>query len=173
MQAIQSTENNGIYSDTEPSGNPETSPTWIAPLNNMALPIAENVILLIIWPRQDPSTDSTGTMLSTDYQYNSRQGFPLPASATSGTIAAVQSEQMPPILQLTIVAIDEPSAIRLQSGATPPSVIETALQGKFASVTQYALDLASLESALLTNHIGYQVLNTSVTLRESKWSSGL
>jgi uncharacterized protein (TIGR02599 family) len=169
MQAIQSTENNGIYGDQEGTAA-EVSPTWITALNKIALPIAENVIAMVIWPRQDPAADPVGNLISTDYQYNSRQGFPLPAAAT-GTTAAIQSEQMPPILQLTMVAIDEASAIRLQNGATAPLVIEQALQNRFTDVTKYGTDIAVVEAVLIANHIRYQVFTTSITLRESKWSA--
>jgi uncharacterized protein (TIGR02599 family) len=169
MQAIQSTEYNGIYADKE-GNTAETSPSWVTPLNTTALPIAENVIALIIWPRQDPVADPAGTNISPTYEYNSRQGFPyVPPSPP--TPAALQSEQLPQILQVTMVAIDETSAIRLQSGTTPPSVIENALQNKFTNVTQYAADIQSLESALIAAHIQYQVFTTSIAMRESKWSA--
>ena len=181
MQAIQPTEFNGIYGDVE--GNlPETNPTWIKPLVALpsagasqtngvapvALPIAENVIALVILP-QSPALVS-GSAISTDYQYNSRQGFP--------PLTPVQSEQLPQILQLTMVAIDPASATRLDTGSsTPPAVIEDALKNgslpKFTVVSQYAADLASLQAALVAAHINYHVLSTSVTLRESKWSNGL
>lgn len=186
MQAIQSTEYNGIYADTETltPWPASSTTTWVTPLNNTALPIAENVILLIAWPREDPSVDSTGTFVSPDYQYNSRQGYP--PTAAAGTSAALQSEQLPPILQITMVAIDETSAIRLQNGTTPPAAIEAALTGgtegaapsngpglfTTASTTQYAADLATLEGLLISARIRYQLFTTSVTLRESKWSSG-
>jgi len=170
MQTIQSTEFNGIYVDTE-GISAETTPAWISPLNSLALPVADNIIALVIWPREDPTLDSAGTALSTDYTYNSRQGLPVPA-------VAIQSEQMPPILEVTVIAIDEASATRLQNGSAAPTVIETALKtgasgtGAFKQVTQYAADLAYMENALAGAHINYQVLTTSVTLRESKWSSG-
>jgi uncharacterized protein (TIGR02599 family) len=86
---------------------------------------------------------------------------------------------LPQILQITLVAIDAASATRLDTGsATPPPVIENALKGgtsglfKTATAAQYAADLASLESALAAAKIHYQVLTTSITLRESKWSNG-
>ena len=173
MQTIQSTEYNGVYADQEGTMI-ETSPGWITPLNATALPIAENIIALVIWPREDPSADPTGNIISPVYEYNSRQGFPfiavVPATAAS-TAAATQSEQLPPILQVTMVAIDEFSAVRLQSGTTPPTVIENALQGKFTDVTLYATDIQNLETALIAAHIHYQVFTTSITLRESKWSA--
>jgi len=77
-----------------------------------------------------------------------------------------------------MVAIDEASAIRLGSGSTSaPAVIESALSangnsGKlFTNVNYYDSDLLNLETALGAAHINYQVLSTSVTLRESKWSN--
>jgi uncharacterized protein (TIGR02599 family) len=134
------------------------------------LPIAENVIALIIWP-QSPAFGSANP-ISTDYQYSSRQGFPLAPTATP--LQQAQAEQLPQILQLTLVAIDADSATRLENGTVAPAVIESALQGKFTTATtsQYATDLSHLESALAAAKINYQVLTTSVTLRESKWSNG-
>ncbi len=177
MQAVQSTEFNGIFGDLESTtaeGGSGTFPTtpWFKSLGSVALPIAENVIALVIWPQSPAVTSASG--VSTDYQYSSRQGLPTPSNS-------LQSEQLPQILQVTIVAIDNASALRLDTGSpSPPTVIENALKGgstgtglfKTASTTQYTADLASLEQALGTAHIQYQVLATSVTLRESKWSNG-
>ena len=164
MQTIQSTELNGIYSDIEGT-TPEdgTTCTWITSLGAGALPIARNVIAMIIWPRLSPT--DTSTPISTDYQYNSRQGLPTPT-------VALQSEQLPPILQLSLVAIDATSAARLENGSTPPAVIENALANKFTDTSNYNTDMAALQAALIAARIHYQVLTTSITLRESKWSSG-
>jgi uncharacterized protein (TIGR02599 family) len=86
---------------------------------------------------------------------------------------------LPQILQITLVAIDAASATRLDTGSsTPPAVIENALKigspspFTVASTAQYSLDLAALESALAAAKIHYEVLTTSITLRESKWSNG-
>ena len=191
MQAIQPTEFNDVYGDPEP-GVPETSPAWITPLvtlpsagstqangvASVALPIAENVIALVILPQSPALVASSALSTSTDYQYNSRQGFPLSNATTSANpLAAYQSEQLPQILQLTMVAIDAASAMRLDTGSSaPPPVIEHALttgtSPRFTQVSQYAADLAALEASLAAAHINYQVLSTSVTLRESKWSNG-
>ena len=176
MQAIQSTENNIIYSDKE-GASAEAPPwasnanPWIVPLNNLALPIADNVIALIIL---NPALDTAGNLVSPAYTYNSRQGIPLPLPAPSPASGIyLQSEQMPPVLQVSMVAIDETSALRLDTGnGTAPNAIESALQGKFTDAAKYSTDLSALEAALIANRIHYQILTTSVTLRESKWSSG-
>jgi uncharacterized protein (TIGR02599 family) len=178
MQSIQGTEYNGIYLDAESTipeggtggGFPATP--WFSSLGGTALPIADNIIALIIWPQSPASS----IPVSTDYQYSSRQGFPLPASATP--TEQIQAEQSPQMLQITLVAIDAASANRLCTGSTPPPIIEKALMGsgglfKTASTMQNAADLTSLENALAAAHVNFQILNTTVTLRESKWSNGL
>ncbi|MBE7157257.1 MAG: hypothetical protein INR62_02255 [Rhodospirillales bacterium] len=163
MQSVQPTESNGIYADFEgTTAEDGTTCQWILPLRTGALPIATNVIALIVWPRLSPT--DTSTAISTDYQYNSRQGLPSPQNA-------LQSEQLPPILQISLVAIDAASAQRLENGATPPADIEAALAGKFVDTSNYNADLDSLTRTLTGKHVRYQVLTASITLRESKWSS--
>jgi uncharacterized protein (TIGR02599 family) len=72
---------------------------------------------------------------------------------------------------VTLVLIDEASAARMDTyGSTQPAVIQTNLAGKFKDVTQYQSDLDQLTAALAAHHINYQVLNTSVAIRESEWS---
>ena len=182
MQSIQSTEFNNIYGDTETKATPEggsngttagafPAAPWFQSLGASAVPIAENVVALIVWPQSPAIT--TPSVISPDYQYSSRQGFPLSTSATATQIA--QSEQLPQVLQITLVAIDAASATRLDNGTgTPPLVIENAIKNKFTTATaaQYTADLGAMESALTAANIHYEVLTTSVTLRESKWSNG-
>lgn len=138
-----------------------------ASINSSVAPIADNVIALIVWPRRSSTEDSTGTALSTDYQYDSQKNAFTLSSGRQTTTAA----QLPPVLQITMVAISEAAAQRLDTGsATPPAVIETALQNKFTDVTKYQTDLDDLTTQLANNHIEFKIFTTSVPLRESKWS---
>ena len=68
--------------------------------------------------------------------------------------------------------ISEASAARLNMGTAPPTIIENALNKKFAAgtYTAYQQDLTSVTGTLAANHIAYEVLSTSVTMKESKWS---
>ncbi len=158
MQAVQPTESFEVFA------NPTSG--WTTQVKATAWPIADNVIALIAWPRlnagdEAASSQPAGTQLTTNYLYDSRGG------------TAVQSAQLPPIVQVTMIIIDEASAVRISSGSTPPTVIENNLAGKFSdsSVAQYTKDLSDLQSALDAARIRYTTLNTSVALRESKWSS--
>lgn len=157
MQALQPTENFQVFSGSN----------WTGGMTNYAWPLAENVIALIVWPRRSVVEDSAGTNISPAYVYDSR--IALPSSAT--VPPSIQYAQMPPTVQLTMVVIDEPSAIRQTPGTNEPTAIYNALNGKFTDVLRYQTDLNALQDALTAAHINYRTFNTTVTLRESKWSA--
>lgn len=136
--------------------------------NGQVRPLADNIIALVIWPRLAPLNDPAGTNIAPNYAYDSRT-----TAAWSGTPPAqpLQSHQLPPTVQVTMVAIDEASAIRMQTGSTPPPQITAALSGRFVPpVTAYPGDLQQLEQSLAANHINYRVFTTTVAMRESRWS---
>ena len=152
-------------------GNPGTGTP-----NTNDTPLVNNVIALIIWPRLSPVDDPTGNVLTRNYTYDS-QGAESTLAA-SGTQPKT-SNQLPPTVQITMIVISETSAARIDThSATPPSVIENALKNKFngsstsdcSTYTQYQSDLASVSASLSAAHITFEILNTSVTMKESKWS---
>lgn len=150
MQSIQPAEEFKVY--TEPGLN------WVAGVEAKSWPLADNVIALIVWPRLRATEDADGTELSPDYQYDSRDG------------SALQQAQLPPVVRVTLVVLNEASAARLDQGATPPAVIENALNGKFLAASGYAAELADLETALTSAHLQYEVLDTTVSLEGAKWT---
>ena len=156
MQMLVPSENNTIFT--------ATGDTWFtdSSYSSFVMPVADNIIALIIRP-QDPST-TPATDITPDYSYDSN----------SNAVAIPQiptAKQMPPVLQVTMVAIDEASAKRLDTGSsTPPPVISSALSGKFQTVSNYSSDLTKLESQLTTAHVPYKIFFSNVPLRESKWT---
>jgi len=155
MQMLVPAENNTIYA----SGGATTWFTGTGPLADVT-PVADNVIALVIRP-QDPA--STPPDVTTDYTDDTQLGAtnsPQPATAN----------QLPPVLQLTLVAIDEASAKRLENGSNQPAAITSALNGKFQTVADYQTDLDSLQTALTAAHLQYRVFSSTVPLRESKWT---
>lgn len=161
--------------------------SWIANISNQGTgalnatdvePLADNVIALVVWPRLSTVDDALGTKLaqnpaSPTYVYDSQyKAFP-----TTGT-QPLWANQMPPTVQLTLITISEASAARIDTkSATPPSVITTALgtnastgAGVFTNPLNYQSDLTYVSQQLAQNHIDFRILNTSVAMRESKWS---
>lgn len=144
---------------------------WITPINSASntgfvSPLAENVIALIIWPRLTTGEDPTGTELTPTgkFQYNSQdKALVVPQEITAN--------QLPPVIQVTMIAISEASAARLDTGTSaPPTDIESSLAGKFTQVANYQQDLDDVSKALSDKNIEFKIFTTAVPLRESKWS---
>ena len=138
-------------------------------LNNSVTPLADNVIALVVWPRLNLIDDATGNKLTSNYAYDSQAG----AITSGGVEQPLTGNQLPPTVQVTMILISAASAAQLDTGTgTPPTAIETALNGKFvkSDVTDYAADIAAVSNSLAASKISFQVLNTTVTMKESKWS---
>lgn len=157
MQMLVPTENDTIYTA---AGNAWFSDPSLS--GSFAAPVADNVIALILRP-QDPTTVPPAD-ITTDYTYDASlnaTAYPQPVTA----------KQLPPLLQVTMVAIDEASARRLDTGgSTPPAAITSALTGRFQYVTNYVSDMAALQQQLTAAHIPYKVFSSDIPLRESKWT---
>lgn len=163
MQLLVPTEKNMIF-----TASGATDYSWFAPaaassnFGSTVLPVADNVIALIIEPL-DPKKG--GDPLAPQYAYNTAiSGF-----QADGTQLAT-ANQLPPTVRLTMVAIDEASALRLENGSSPPSVIVTALAGRFKDATNFDDNLKALEGDLAKAKIQYRVFTSLVPIRESKWT---
>jgi uncharacterized protein (TIGR02599 family) len=174
MQAIEPTENLQVLADALSDNT-----AWTANIANTgpgaalapdAIPLADNVIAMVIWSMLPTGADGTGIRLAPNYIYDS-QLSPAPALTGGGVVQPQTAHQLPPIIQVTMIVIDEASAARIDTkSSTPPAVIENALRGRFIAANNYAADLAAVEGSLSAGQIGFEVLNSSVVMRESKWS---
>jgi uncharacterized protein (TIGR02599 family) len=184
MQGLEPTESFNVFVTTsENSGSgavADTASAWINNIQNTSTgptqsstyvaPLADNVIALIVWPRLSSEDDPSGTVLTADYTYDSQANVAPTQNSNGIYIQPLTANQLPPNLQLTMIVIDEASAVRLNSSATPPNVIESALKGKFTDVTKYAADLSSVAASLSAGHITFQIFDATIPMRESKWS---
>lgn len=116
--------------------------------------MAENIIALVILPR-----GADNTALGIKYSYDS----------TTATYVEDRSYLLPPLLQVTMVAIDEDSAQRLRDvyGTSQPPLVPA---GAFQTIASYDHDLAELESVLAGNRGGprlnYRVFSTTISTKE-------
>jgi uncharacterized protein (TIGR02599 family) len=162
MQFLQPSENLAVYE--YPSAT-----TWFTqpisgtydPASNFVL--AENVIALVIWPKSAGDLATT-TSLTSNYSYDTR---------TTG----ITFNQLPPIVDVTMVSIDEASAIRLGNPSTPPnstvgltSTLFTAATYPTSGQNQLQIDLGTMESTLNAAHLNYHVFQTEVAIGGAKWS---
>ncbi|MEC7862496.1 MAG: Verru_Chthon cassette protein C [Verrucomicrobiota bacterium] len=172
MEYRPPTENLKVYaSDLKTRYNTD----WFRPdvMNNAAteagkpfsIPIAENIIALIIEPKTSNAIDSTNS-LAPDYEYDSRR-YQKKRNEKDPT-----KHQLPPLIEVTMVAIDEKSALKLEQtngGALPSDLVPPNL---FQEVNSYDEDLRELKEKLNAYKppITYRVFHETVGIRASKFS---
>lgn len=172
MQFLQPTEDLAIYDASVTNGSANWRNTrWFSDaVAGSAAPVsqlAENVVALVILPKaSDTDETASGVALSPDYEYDSRD---------AGTPSRLN--QLPPVVEVVMVVIDDASALRLGNSSTPPNL---GLGNLFQDSAKLESDLAQLEknlAALDGNAAGntvplrYQVFRTEVALRSARWSS--
>lgn len=158
MQLIEPSDNLTIYRQT--SGVPAYAGLeWFRiPLQERSFNhvLADNIIGLFV-----RALDPDNATLTPDFSYSTAPDAP-----------EAQRHQLPPYLEITIVAIDEDSASRLEArdGTSMPDLIPSGLFTN-ASNAQFQSDLESLAAALDADPlIDFEIYTSSVAIKSSKWS---
>ena len=151
--------------------------TPLASTSNLRI-VADNIIALVLLPKLTPQEDSTGTALSPNYSYNSVKTDDNNDPAVSA--ATDWKNQLPPEVQVTMVAVDEASYKRFQGNSTtmPNLLVDTSGNPLFqkagdlvnSSNPGYAQDLQSLQNTLVKDKLNYRVFSTNVSIKAAKWS---
>ena len=149
-------------------------------------PVADNILALIISPRI-AETDASGgdgggnsdftkaTDIAPEFYYDSRS-FQLSDSGGVGSVPAKVKEysrhQLPPVLNVTMVAIDEVDVLRYS--ATKPD--QTELPGyapgddMFRDVRKFDQDLQELKDTLTALSIRHRVFTSNIRMREANFT---
>lgn len=182
----------------------------LAPFGRPVRVLAENIIALVIYPRlsatdqnqrnNDTTVPQQYKLLTPDYTYHSKQTSnytngtvpppqvnspPTPAQITiAGTINP--KNQLPPVVEVAMVAVDEASAQKLQTKYGQKLGLDTLLvdsqkgnnlfvdptvleQGRTANPSDKG-DLAILEANLIAENVNYRIFTSNIILRGAKWS---
>ncbi len=176
MEFSQPTENFSLYQWTSGTPGFDTSALgeWYkTDVNNAAVlkrVVAENVIAFVVTPRLAKTEEAAFPLaasnpdfspLAKDYRYDS--------TSTDNDPRINPKNQLPPVVQLTMVAVDEKSAARLGLSSTGDADV-FGLSTLFSDTTEFASDLATLEKTLATKRVRYRVFTTTVQIRAAKWS---
>lgn len=124
-------------------------------------PIAENIVALIIEPKESKANSSANT-LAPNYEYDSRR-FQKTNNDKDPT-----KHQLPPLVDVTMVAVDENSIVRYEQ--VNGSINGLVPSGLFSSANSYESDLRRLEEHLNDKNIDYRVFKETVAIRASKFS---
>ena len=141
---------------------------WIDLTAPVAKTLAENVIALVIYPKNtDPTkTEKASLAEAGTFVYNSRT-----ASTTSTTEEGKnQKHQLPPEVEVIMVAIDETSAIRKWNNAdSAPALMDATWFQRPADLED---NLKKLTDSLNAQNIKYITLRSTVKIRGARWSQG-
>lgn len=135
--------------------------------------VAENIIAMIIRPVVSASDAEAKNedpwWIAPDYLYDSR-GKQL--STMTGKAAEASANQVPPVLELTLVAVEEKSyrSFERTTNGNAESQVGGLVQGLFHDADDFAEDLESLSEGLRDLNIEFRVFQASVGLRTAKWS---
>lgn len=185
------TEENKIYKFTSGvSGRAYGGRDWFRqPLAQTPAPVhvlAENIVALIFLPRlapadeaevkgSKPAVGADYSPLSPDYTYDSSPVTAAnPADSRHLDRRLNPVHQLPPLLQVSMVAVDEASAAKL--GYTSTDADPLGLRQKFTKSADFSKDLlrtggvSAVESLLIARHANYRIFTTNVVLRAAKWS---
>lgn len=157
----------GVDAQGRPKSSTYTGNEWFTdPLNATAVakrPIAENIIALILLPKLSPADQTRGgyndASLAPQYNYNS--------TSTNTNPDLNPRNQLPPVVQVTMVAVDEASFNRLNAGSSMPDL---GLGNLFRDAGRYAQDLATLEENLRDANLNYRIFTSNVAIKAAKWS---
>ena len=157
-------------------------------------PIAENIICMVISPQGDSKTALYGggaggksdpTWIAPGYGFdstvidNSQSDTAYQSDTrTSTTLSQVTQHQLPPLIKVTLIAVDGPSGEKLAESSSLRGEISTALNGLFTkaqgynnAASSYKKDLGTLEAKLIEKHLNYRIYTTTVIMKQAQWSS--
>lgn len=157
-----------LYAQTSGSGGGgylgDQSTGWIDLDAPAPKTLAENVIALVVHPKNTVSpTQSDPLAAAGSFVYNSR-------TAGNSQEEILQRHQLPPEVELIMVAIDESSAARNWGNAAAAPELT---KGLFAKPADLEKDLAALIGRLNTERIKYILLRSTVKIRGARWSQSL
>lgn len=159
---------NQIYVDGDAErskGRPAEYSDWFKfDLEEYSHPLAENVIAFVVSPRDTLETSDgdrrdTYSRIAKEYEFDS-----------SKHTDPKYLNQLPPLVRVTMVVIDEPSAIRLEAenGGNMPNLFP---QNLFRNTAEFDGDIEKLKSELSGKSLNHKVFSTMVAIRSSKWST--
>ncbi len=177
MELMEPTQSMSVYkAEAAAGGNSSYSATswFMNSLQSTPAPVhvlAENIVALVLLPKLSPAMEATGSYtdasLAPTYRYDST-GVGM---STLSDPNLNPKSQLPPIIQVTMVAVDEASYVRFQSQQTGTAMPALYASTLFTDATQYSADLATLQKNLRALRLNYQVFTSDVSIKGAKWST--
>jgi uncharacterized protein (TIGR02599 family) len=135
--------------------------------NTNIFPIADNVVAFAVLPKLSDRESTNAGILATNFSYDTRMTWP-----TSATNQPTNMHQLPPVVQVIMVVLDESSAKRIENGTTEP----TAALGfdpasVFTSPANLETNLDTISAALSAKRLNYRIFRSEIPIRSAKWTT--
>lgn len=178
MEMLEPSESLTLYDEELKAGGSSSylGTQWFTvPLNlaGHSRVVAENIVALVVLPKLSSQEDPGGTALCPRYYYDSTRTD----DSNSDTVdpALNWKNQLPPVIQITMIAVDEASFGRIEGGPAMPdfgyeSLFETPGDLKDAAKPGYAKDITALTKTLREDKLSCRVFTTDVAIKAAKWS---
>ena len=141
--------------------------------------LADNIIALVISPRlaendtlQSADNSSAfrfkrSTDIAPEYLYDSRR---FQYDSRAGDVVTYSRHQVPPVLRVTIVAIDEVDATRYAAQNPPKDIPKYAPDDKFfQKVDNFPADMKFLVESLNAVNIRHRIFTSNIRMREGNF----
>jgi len=159
------------FTDTNTTNDDRWITAGLAGANSNKHALADNIIALIVRPEVTEQDAfllglSAPEDLTTNFSYDSRAGRAL------GSPRDIQFAQLPPLLRVVMVAVDEKSAARLTTGTTIPDAFK--LKSTWftdPSEAVFQKDLEDLGKQLADAGVQFRIFNQVIALRGAKFSA--
>jgi uncharacterized protein (TIGR02599 family) len=177
METVEVAEKLSVYQFQQPRVNDWFAPLCVGP-HRQARAVSENVVALVILPHLSQIDEDAqrkagrSAMLAPGYRYDS--------TASAADPSLNPKNQLPPLVQVVMVAIDEPSAIRLETDFKNQAALgldygklftrPELLDDDPASEAAGDGDLAKFEKMLTLRGVTHRTFSMNVSIRGAKWS---
>jgi uncharacterized protein (TIGR02599 family) len=134
--------------------------------NTNIFPIADNVVAFAVLPQLSDRENPTGTALSSDFGYDTRMTW-----SNSAANQPTNMHQLPPVVQVIMVVLDESSAKRIENGSTEPTVeLGFDPASVFTGPANLETDLKTISDALSAKRLNYRIFRSEIPIRSAKWT---
>jgi len=177
VELLQPTENFSVYENLANASDQDH--TWFTdaissdPKKTVRL-LAENIIACVICPRlaTDATASSFTSSLSPNFEYDSvislaKDG---PAMWAPGTPQPANMNQLPPVVRIVLIAVDERSMARLQGTSTAKPNLGFDYGSVFQSADKLDDDLKEVSDALSKKRLNFRIFQTDVAISAAKWN---
>jgi uncharacterized protein (TIGR02599 family) len=132
--------------------------------NTNIFPIADNVVAFTVLPQLSDRESANAGILAPGFSYDTRMAWSSGAQPTN-------HHQLPPVVQVIMVVLDESSARRIENGPTEP----TAALGfdpasVFTGPANLETDLKTISDALSAKRLNYRIFRSEIPIRSAKWT---